>query len=103
MKKTQFLLVKLAEECNEVAQRALKQFQFGPLEVQKGQDLTNAERLKQELVDLLSVYKLLIDELEIPEITSRELYEGLENKRKKLAKYLEYSILLGELSVDSIL
>ena len=38
----QFYLLKLAEERSEVAQRALKQMQFGKNEIQKDQALTNS-------------------------------------------------------------
>jgi hypothetical protein len=93
----QFLLVKLAEECAEVAQRAIKQIQFGKLEVQTGQQLTNAERLKQELIDLRNIVRLLQFYKEVPEITEVEEINALIAKRNKLQKYLKLSAELGEL------
>lgn len=88
----QWLLTKLAEECVEVAQRALKAQQFGFKEVQKDQPFNNAERLSGELADLNTTARLLIqlkligpfDDLNIDEL-----------KRQKLNKYLEYSRSLG--------
>jgi NTP pyrophosphatase (non-canonical NTP hydrolase) len=55
MTKQQFLLLKLSEECMEVAQRASKQIQFGKDEVQKDQLKTNQARLKDELLDLFAL------------------------------------------------
>ena len=55
----QYLLGKLAEECAEVGQRALKTAQFGMDEVQPGQALDNAERLHAELDDLMAIVELL--------------------------------------------
>lgn len=97
MNREQFLLVKLAEECAEVAQRAIKQIQFGKLEVQTGQQLTNAERLKQELIDLRNIVRLLQFYKEVPEITEVEEINALIAKRNKLQKYLKLSAELGEL------
>lgn len=97
MDKSQYLLAKLAEESVEVAQRALKQIQFGKLEIQNGQPLTNAERLKQELLDLMSIAKLLQHCGELPEITELEKTNALIAKRNKLQKYLNLSISLGQL------
>jgi len=59
----QFFLLKLAEECSEVAKRAIKQIQFGKDEAQNAivklnpDDTdarpTNAQRLREEINDLL--------------------------------------------------
>lgn len=48
----------IVEECAEVQQRATKMLRFGVQEVQPGQLLTNAQRLSQELGDLMAVLKL---------------------------------------------
>lgn len=97
MNRSQFLLMKLAEECAEVAQRAIKQIQFGKFEIQKDQPLTNAERLKQELLDLRSITRLLQRAGELPEITTDEETNALIAKRNKLQKYLNLSTSLGQL------
>lgn len=52
MNHEQYHLGKIAEEAVEVAQRALKAQQFGLLEIQDGQSLTNLERLIGEFHDL---------------------------------------------------
>jgi NTP pyrophosphatase (non-canonical NTP hydrolase) len=91
----QFLLLKLAEECAEVAQRALKQMQFGRDEIQHDQELTNSQRLYQELIDLLAVKVLLISIDEIPEPRRQEALDAMKKKQMKMKKYYEYSQSLG--------
>lgn len=91
MSKTQYLLLKLAEECSEVAQRCSKQMQFGADEVQPGQEKNNRERLGEEFNDLLSVAKMLIEEGEIPFQTFENYNEALAKKRAKIEKYYKKS------------
>ena|SRR5579863_73715 len=95
MNKEQFLLLKLSEECAEVAQRCSKQIQFGKYEVQSGQNLTNAERLKNEIVDFMSIVTLLQDAGEIPELGPAG--PAFIEKKQKLQKYLKLSASLGTL------
>lgn len=92
----QFYLTKLAEECSEVSQRALKSMQFGEHEFQPGQNESNRARLTGEVLDLLSVIQILEEETsDIVEITDGLLEEHLRNKRNKIKKYLELSQNLG--------
>lgn len=103
----QFWLAKLAEECTEVGQRALKQMQFGRDQVWKGGEvsggvapesgigLSNAERLRSELNDLISIVNQLERMDEIP-YTSLHKFVQLDNaKREKIQKYLKLSQDLG--------
>jgi NTP pyrophosphatase (non-canonical NTP hydrolase) len=98
----QFYLLKLAEECAEVAQRATKQIQFGRNESQaKGPsttkiEATNAERLRDEVVDFLAIRDILIEMGEIPVMDPLELDTAKMAKRIKVARYLEYSQSLGQ-------
>lgn len=87
----QFLLTKLAEECNEVAQRALKQQQFGSEEHEPGDSQNNAQRTLYELNDLLAVVDLLIANGDLPDQSALELEQHKIRKRAKILKYLEYS------------
>jgi NTP pyrophosphatase (non-canonical NTP hydrolase) len=91
----QHLLLKLAEECAEVSQRALKQMQFGRDEVQKDQDKTNGERLREEINDVVSVVTMLIESGGISSITSEELLDAVNIKQFRIEKYLKYSQELG--------
>ena len=99
MTREQFLLIKLSEECAEVSQRALKQVQFGSGEIQKDQPSTNAERLVSEIIDLISIVKLLDESgaLPIKDVTADEFDAAFEAKKKKLQKYVDYSHTLGVL------
>jgi hypothetical protein len=97
MTKKQFLLLKLIEECVEVAHIASKQLQFGKDKVQKNQLESNTHRLKGEILDLNALVHLLQEESEIP-VWSHEEFLGATNKKKvKLQKYLDLSTSLGQL------
>jgi hypothetical protein len=94
----QFLLLKLAEECAEVAQRASKSIRFGHDEVQDGQPLTNAERLRNELADLLTTMCMIGEETD--HIAHFERGEGVayaESTRVKINRFYEYSVYLGRI------
>lgn len=101
----QFYLLKLSEECAEVAQRAAKQMQFGADEQQaQGPsstkiELSNAQRLRAEFNDLLGVAHILIELGELPSATLAEQEEAMVIKRAKLAKYLAYSQSLKQVEV----
>lgn len=55
MTREEHLLLCLAEECAEVAQRISKQLRFGSEEQQEGQALNNIQRTTEELYDLTAV------------------------------------------------
>lgn len=97
MNREQFLLLKLAEECTEVGQRAMKQIQFGRDEAQVGQPLTNGQRLRDEVIDLFSMVELLHESLEIPTWSEEEYIQSFLKKREKLQKYVDLSVKLGRL------
>lgn len=88
----EILLICLSKECDEVGQRVSKALRFTLSEVQPGQNLTNAERISQELTDLFAVAELLIELGVIPKASLRE---DIETKKQKTAKYLAYSKQIG--------
>lgn len=94
MDRKQHLLVTLAEECNEVAQRVSKALRFGLEEIEPGQSLNNVERIEQEFADLTAVYEMLY--LSDPDETDKE------TKKAKVEKYLQYSNLLGTLNEEPL-
>lgn len=113
MNKQQFLLLKLSEECAEVAQRCSKQIQFGAAQIQKGNEvkggtaapdkeagLTNGERLKKELTDLYVLVHLLQIDEQIPPTSRKEFKDAKKAKIEKLNRYLVFSRHLGELDGD---
>lgn len=95
MTRHEHLLTILAEECAEVAQRVSKALRFGPLEVQPGQDKTNAERIVDELIDLKAVWQLLGGRfgggVVLPKVAADEERRRIEAKAAKVERYLAFS------------
>lgn len=89
------LLAILAEECSEVAHRASKALRFGLREVQKGQKLTNAERIVYEFSDLYAVMRILNQQGLLPQVTNHEM---IDEKVRKVYEFLEYSRECGTLT-----
>lgn len=93
MNRQENLLNHLTEECNEVGQRVSKALRFGLNEIQSGQLLDNAERILEELHDLISVALILQQEGVIGKVIPT--VAQVEAKRAKIEKYLELSRSLG--------
>lgn len=93
MTRLQYLLTKLAEECSEVAQMALKSQQFGLEEKRAGQDLTNKERLHEELNDLNGIVRMLNREFGFGFVPSGIAATA---KCEKVNKYYALSKKLGQ-------
>lgn len=107
MKLNQFLLLKLAEECNEVAKRAIKQIQFGPNQSQSQDGLSaekvhapNKVRLRDEILDVVCIVQALVDLNEIDTLSAEEIRAAFEAKMKKIGRYLAHSVELGEIEID---
>lgn len=92
--KEQYLLICLAEECAEVAQRASKALRFGLDEVQPGQEWSNRQRLEREVIDLFAITHAMsnVDMLQISEEDGDAM---LDAKLDKLAQYMAYSVEQG--------
>ena len=93
MNADQYHLCKIAEECAEVSQRALKAMQFGLGEVQKGQDFDNLERLMDEFHDLFTTFENFTNLVERDPIPS-EIAKGI--RLRKMDKFLQLSISLNQ-------
>jgi hypothetical protein len=94
MNRCQHLLCKLAEESNEVGQRALKTAYFGLDEVYEGQ--TNREMLIGELQDLLAIVGMLNEEYALGfHLVSNKTHEAILEKKAKVNHYADYSESLG--------
>lgn len=92
MNQLQHYLTKLAEEASEVSQIALKTQQFGPDEVMPGQPFNNFDRCHHELDDLWAAVEDLNEKFGFNYVPNRE---RIEAKKRKVQKYLGYSIALG--------
>jgi hypothetical protein len=90
------LLLVMAEECAEVAQRVSKAIRFGIDEIQPGQSLTNAERIMQEMDDLEAVRLMLTARALLPGHTARNIQAKIE----KLAVFMKYAEQCGTLTVE---
>jgi len=94
MTREEHLLVILAEECNEVAQRVSKILRFGlvdPEGTEPNQPYTNKDRLILEINDLLAILEMVFGEQDYD-------YQMLkEDKKRKVEKYLELSKKIGTL------
>lgn len=94
-----------AEEAVEVAQRCTKALRFGLDQIQEARDdapwqnpgyLTNAERIREEVADLLGVLDLL-GLVDLHSIGDGVLRAGGEHKQAKITKYLQLSLKEGTL------
>lgn len=95
MNRKEHLLVILAEECNEVGQRATKALRFGVNEIQPGKEENNAQRLKYEYNDLISIIEMLQEEGVLPpEMFSRDM---IDKKKEQVRHFLGYSEKIGTL------
>ncbi len=66
MNRAEHILDVVGEEGSEVAQRVSKALRFGLLEMQPGQDETNAERIRGEFYDLIGAYGMAVNEGLLP-------------------------------------
>lgn len=83
MDRQDHILVSLAEECNEIAHRISKALRFGLSEVQAGQELTNAERIQEEINDFLGIYRIAFREGILPGVNDKKA-------EKKIEKFEEF-------------
>ena len=96
MKKNQYLLLKLMEECAEISHIASKQIQFGKDSDNNGKyEETNSERLRAEIIDLMVVGLLLEKEGEFEPFSESNLNEEYTKKVAKMQKYVNASTTLG--------
>lgn len=94
MTRTEHLLTILAEECAEVAQRVSKALRLGPHDVQPGQSQTNAERVRDEMLDLVAVYSMLVAAKVLPPITDGGLAAAW-GEALKVERLIAYSAAQG--------
>lgn len=98
MKKNQYLLLKLMEECAEISHIASKQIQFGKDSDNNGKyEKTNTARLREELLDLMVIVRELQLDKQIPVWSRKDFTEAKKAKIEKMQKYLNASKRLGEL------
>jgi hypothetical protein len=101
MNLTQYLCQLLAEECNELGQRASKLSRFGKDEIQPNHSLDNFERLRLEKVDLLVVYDLLLSAMGKND-SDRFFINRREHvaKQRKIIEFTKLSVECGQVTQD---
>lgn len=102
LSRTEYLLTKLGEECNEVGQMVSKTIIFGTSEQRPGNPYNNIERLEGEIIDLLAVVKMLQDDGVI-DLDRPDIIDRIDQKTDKVEKYMQFSINLGTLEPDALL
>jgi len=94
MNTTEHVLTVLSEECAEVSHRVSKALRFGLDEIEPGQSHTNAERIAQEVCDLVAVILMLED----AGIIKRPKDGGqVMQKQAKVRQYMDYARKCGTL------
>jgi len=101
MNSREYLLVCLIEELSEIQYSASKALRFGLDEGHPDNHSTNADDIRNELIDLTAVVSLLEASGVIPIISQKELAQKIRAKKAKLLKYSGYSIARGILKKDN--
>jgi len=94
MTREEHLLVILAEECAEVSKEISKILRFGLNDHAPGDMYTNAEKLSNEIGDLIAAAETLYAE----DIIQAPKRLNIENKKIKVESYLNYSKSVGKLA-----
>lgn len=89
------LTAELIASCSKVGIRLSKAVRFGCDEVQPGQTMPNAERVRAELHDLLGVVELMVG---AGLIESPDDRAAIEAKKEKVRTFMGYSRSLGAVS-----
>lgn len=87
MNREQILLIQLMEESSEVQQNISKTLRFGKDEVYYKLTTTNAQRVTQEMEDLIGVFNMLVSEGVLPPMDT----DNCDAKAEKVEKYMVYS------------
>ncbi len=102
MTRTQFLLIKIAEECNEIAQCALKAAQFGldakdPRPEQNPLGHTDGKHLLIECADLAAIMELFAFETGLGPDSETQFDEWIATKKGRVEKYYQIARNLGQI------
>ena len=98
MTRKEHLLTILSEECAEVIQRVDKALRFGMNEKEPEQGLTNSERITDEYHDIIAITRMLRNEGYLKRLDQYNAVKKIEDKIRKVEKYLKYSKKCGTLN-----
>ncbi len=92
LNRKELLLEVCAEECSETAVRCSKAIRFTLQEIEKGQPLTNAERIIQEFNDIAALMELMVDEGMLDRVVD---VDYIAAKKAKVEEWIVYSQKMG--------
>ena len=96
----EYLETCIGEECGETQQLVGKSLRFGSMDVMHGITQTNADRLLLEFHDIVAVYQMYRDNLDLPFNINPEL---LIKKKQRVYLYMLFSYLKGKLLIGDSL
>jgi len=94
MNKTEHLLTVLSEECAEITKEVSKALRFGLEDHAPNSHESNRERITKEVADFIGVVEMLYDN----QIIKKPMLFDIEEKKKKVAKYMQYAENTGALA-----
>ena len=96
MKKDEYYLIQLAEECSEVQKNIMKALRFGLEDCNpKRPDKNNVELIEEELIDLevaIDLVRTMVQGIPLGYPTS-----AISNRHEKVEKWYEYAHNLGRI------
>lgn len=97
MRRAEYLLTVLQEECGEVTQAAAKIQRFSGSGVGPGESKTNAELLVGELVDVIAMIEMLEQDGVITMPPLETIQAMARRKQAKVEAYMRLSVEVGTL------
>lgn len=97
MRRAEYLLTVLQEECGEVVQAAAKIQRFSSGGVGPGESKTNAELLVGELIDVIAMIEMLEREGVISMPSMETIQAMAQRKQAKVESYMRLSVEVGAL------
>ena len=97
MTREELLLTQLAEECCEVGKIVSKSLRFGLDDAHVDKPRTNRDRLVDEMIDVIALYKMLLRDRSIFDGGSDMVSNRISEKIEKVERYLDLSEQLGRL------
>jgi hypothetical protein len=95
MTRTEMLTAQFIEELSEIIKEVAKLQRFGPTEVMAGQPFTNAQRVCNEMNDMMALWYMMAQAGIVPgdfEDTAKQL-----TKMNRVEEYLKFSEQCGTL------
>jgi len=92
MKRSEYLLNCLAEECSETIKDTMKATRFGLYDINPNQPLsiTNIEKVEAEFLEAVAVYWMLVDE-GVFTFNVDKTNKIVEDKQTRVRTFMEYS------------